>query len=258
VLGDSVVLASLIGDDDSGSLLMANLKRKVINSTLVLKGLKETPQTVCLYDNEGKRQIHCDLKDAQEVTYPLENAEKALKKADIAVISNINFNRTLLKKARELGKIIVTDVHVLNDVYDEYNSAFLDAADILFLSDENLPIEPGDFLQVLNQLFKAKIIILGRGNKGAMMVVKDEHRLYLMESIPVRKVINTVGAGDALLSGFISYYASGLSPIESLTRAQIFAGWKIGESGASNGFIGKEEIEKMAATIKPIITIVNF
>ena len=58
-------------------------------------------------------------------------------------------------------------------------------------------------------------------------------------------VVNTVGAGDALFSAFIHYYAKGLDPVACLRRAQIFAAAKIRVSGASRGFVTEAEIEEM-------------
>ena len=57
--------------------------------------------------------------------------------------------------------------------------------------------------------------------------------------------INTVGAGDSLFSAFIHYYAKGLSPIECLKRAEIFAAYKIGFDGASVGFADEETVEAL-------------
>ena len=56
-------------------------------------------------------------------------------------------------------------------------------------------------------------------------------------------VINTVGAGDALFSAFLHYYAKGLEPVAALERAQIFAAHKITVSGASNGFVSEQTVE---------------
>ena len=44
-----------------------------------------------LYDQSGRRQIHCDLKDIQEASYDF--SEEQVADADIVVACNINFNR---------------------------------------------------------------------------------------------------------------------------------------------------------------------
>ena len=115
-----------------------------VSTEHVKRTLKETPNSVVLYDEEGKRQIYCDLKDVQEATYQFD--KQLYENADIVVACNTNFNRELLKKAKMAGKIIATDVHVLSDVHDEYNRDFMQYADLLFLSDENINTDYREFL----------------------------------------------------------------------------------------------------------------
>ena len=56
---------------------------------------------------------------------------------------------------------------------------------------------------------------------------------------------NTVGAGDALVSAFVHFYLKGEAPVEALRKASYFASYKIGESGASKGFLTEEALLKL-------------
>jgi ribokinase len=47
-----------------------------------------------------------------------------------------NFCRPLLERAKKYKKDIATDIHVISDIKDEYNKDFMQAANILFMSDE--------------------------------------------------------------------------------------------------------------------------
>lgn len=62
-------------------------------------------------------------------------------------------------------------------------------------------------------------------------------------AVKTRKVVNTVGAGDSLLSSFIHFYFKNYNPYEAIKKAIIFASYKIGEKGAANGFLQEETIE---------------
>jgi len=67
-----------------------------------------------------------------------------------------------------------------------------------------------------------------------------------MERIPAittRQIVNTIGAGDALFSAFVHYYAKSRDPFAALCRAMVFASYKIGEKGAAEGFLTEEELE---------------
>lgn len=242
-LGDDVNLITMTGTDFGAEYVKSKIEEIGISTENIQCTLKETPNTVVLYDNEGKRQIYCDLKDLQDTEYSFDKETYA--DCDVVIVCNTNYNRDLLKKANRDQKIIATDVHVLSDITDEYNRDFMAYADILFLSDENLPKDAREFLLEIEEAYKNNIIVLGMGKKGALMYVKQENLFYELPAVNVGEVVNTVGAGDALFSAFIHYFAKGLSPIECLKRAEVFAAYKIGFDGASVGFADEETVEKM-------------
>lgn len=239
VLEDEVMLASFLGRDVQADVVEARLKQDGIGLSGLRRELKETPASVVLYDDTGKRQIYCDLKDIQERSYPLEPEKIA--QCDLVAACNINFNRELLHKAKSMGKTIATDVHVLSQVEDDYNREFLENADIVFLSDEGLPCEPAEFLWQLHCRYHNDILVLGRGEKGAMLYHQGEDAFYDLPCVPAH-VVNTVGAGDALFSAFLHFYGKGMKPVDALWRAQVFASAKTEVSGASRGFLAEKEV----------------
>lgn len=240
-LGDQVTLASMTGNDFAADYIRRELHTQGIDCTGIKSCLKETASSVVLYDEEGRRQIYCDLKDIQEATYGF--SADIFEQADVVVACNINFNRELLRAAKESGKLIATDVHVLSNVWDAYNRDFMECADVLFLSDEAIGDDYRGFIMELAHAYRPQIIVLGRGNKGAAMYLESAARIVELPAVHVGDVVNTVGAGDALFSAFIHYYASGLDPIAALERAQTFASAKIRCSGASRGFVTEQEVE---------------
>lgn len=241
-LGDDVTFLSYTGNDLASDMIEGTFKNNGIETEFIQKELKETPESVVLYDESGRRQIYCDLKDIQERRLDTSKIYEPLKASDAVVCCNINFNRPLLHEAKKLGKLIATDVHVLSDVNDDYNREFLENADIVFLSDEALPCEPESFLFVLKTRYRMKVIVLGRGAKGACLYERETDRVTHFDCVPCRNVVNTVGAGDALFSSFVHFYAKGMSATESLRLAQTFASRKIEHNGASVGFLTEKEL----------------
>lgn len=239
-LGDDVRVSSLLGDDLSARLILDELKRCSIQTTFISSGLQETPQSVILYDDAGKRQIYCDLKDIQEAEYAF--TPDMIRDSSLVVACNINFNRPLLVLAREQGMRVATDVHVLSDPDDGYNRAFMEAADILFLSDEGIEDDHQGFLMALEERYRNRIIVLGRGSRGAMMYLRDEGAFVERPACPADEVASTAGAGDALFSAFIHFEQKGLHPVEALDLAQLFAATKIKSAGGANGFVAEDEL----------------
>ncbi len=240
-LSDEVRLLSYLGTDDEGDRIIKQLQRDGIADDGVLRALKHTPTSVVLYDPDGRRQIYCDLKDIQEQRIPPEIV--SFDGCAIAAICNINFNRDLIRSARQAGVLIATDVHVLSELENDYNRDFMENADILFLSDEKLPCAPEQFIRRLFDRYHNRVIVIGMGAKGAMLLDGAIGKVSHLGACRNTKVVNTVGAGDALFAAFLHFTAKGLSPIESLKRAQVFAAVKIGVSGASNGFCTEDEVE---------------
>jgi len=242
VLGDDVRLVSMTGSDYAAAYIHHTLREFGIGTRYVQSKLRQTPSSVVLFDPDGKRQIYCDLKDIQETACSFDAA--VLDGIDLVVACNVNFNRPLLRLARQAGKLIATDVHVLGDIHDEYDRDFLEHADILFLSDEAVGDNYRSFIGQLAGAFSPRVIVMGRGAKGAAMYLRETGEILDMPAASVGGVVNTVGAGDALFSAFLHYYAKGLSPVDALQRAQIFAAHKITVSGASQGFVTEETIEE--------------
>lgn len=239
-LGDEVRLTSMTGSDFPAAYIRDALEKLNISTEYVQSKLRQTPSSVVLYDPEGNRQIYCDLKDIQDTAYGFSPA--VLEDIDLVAACNINFNRPLLHLAKQAGKGIATDVHVLSDIYDDYNREFMECADILFLSDEGIGEHYGPFLWQLAHTYECKIIVLGRGARGAAMFLRETDQILELPAASVGKVVNTVGAGDALFSAFLHFYAKGCTPVEALRRAQLFAAHKITVSGAAEGFVSEQII----------------
>ncbi len=238
-LGDEPMLRAFAANDAEGARIRAELKSLDLPDSGLSGDISETPASVVLYDSEGRRQIHCDLKDVQERSFPI--GTDSLRDISLAVACNINFNRPLLRTARERGIPIATDVHVLSSPDDAYNREFLENADIVFLSDEGISGDHAAFIRCLAQRFPAKIIVLGEGGSGASLFDRNTGDIVRLNAARTDRVSSTVGAGDALFSAFIHFWLSGIRPVEALRLAETFAAAKIAASGASAGFISEAE-----------------
>ena len=238
-LGDEVTITSMAGEDEVYDLV-ANQLEKIGVDARIQTTLRKTPNSAVLYDHEGKRRIYCDLKDIQEKQYDYENIN--LLEYDLAVVCNINFSRPLLKKAKEAGVKICSDVHVLSDIHDDFNKEFMQYADILFLSNEAVMGRENEMITQLADTYQNEIIVMGCGSEGARMYVKAENKIFECGAAKPTKIVNTVGAGDALFSAFVSMYAKGKDAMECLRLAQKFAAHKIGFDGAAQGFLTLDEL----------------
>lgn len=242
-LGNTVEFLSLVGKDASQKLVKQALSDEGIRGKYVLDRLKQTPQSVVIYDPYGNRQVHVDLKDIQDSFYPQVLFEQALRDVDIAVLCNINFARPFLELAKHAGKLIASDVHAIADMEDSYNRDYLAAADILFMSHEHLPCSPEDWARWLLHRYGTEIAVIGLGSQGALLSVKRDNYIGHMPVVNTRPVVNTVGAGDALFSSFVHFYQQTANPYEAIRKAMVYASYKIGAVSASDGFLTQQELD---------------
>lgn len=249
VLGDEVRLLSLIGRDPLGGLARTALERDNIPGQNVLDALKQTAQSVILFDGEGRRQINVDLKDVQETPYPAQRYAKAAASSDLVVLCNVNFSRPFLDMARKSGKPIATDVHAISDLNDAFNADFMRAADILFMSHEWLPVRPEEWVERVWNRYRAEVLVIGLGVEGALLALKKDRVLERIPAVRTRKVANTIGAGDALFSAFIHYYVKTGDAYLSLRKAMVFASYKLGAVSASEGFLDEETLELLFSKV---------
>ena len=249
--GNNVIVSGLVGDDLLGNVVIDQIQKLKIDTSLIKKSLEQTPNSVSLVDRDNNVKTYMDLKEIQEVNKELSKEEiEKIKESDIVVVSNSNFNRPLVRKAKELGKKIATDVHIIGTIDDEYNAEFMSASDILFLSKKGIDrVNSEDFLVSIYERYHNEIIVLGEGREGAMILDARKHVIYHIDAITLREIINTVGSRDALFSAFIHFYLRGMDSLEALELAEIFTSYKIGEAGGSNGFLTQKEVKAKAKEI---------
>jgi ribokinase len=246
---NDVTISGFVGKDRIGKLIIEDLKNKGFSTHHVHTDINDTPTNIVLFDNFGRRQVHCDLKNAQDLRLDWKKEKAAISKADLLVLTNINFNRPLLAEAKKLGKKIATDVQIITDVEDAFNKDFMEAADILFLTNDGLSCNYEDFLVEIYNRYHNEIIVLGEGTKGAMILDAKKRIIYHIDAVYTRPRLNTFGSGDALFSAFVNYYLKGWDSLKCLKYATAFASWKIGERGSSKGFLKNASLMRLVKGI---------
>lgn len=83
---------------------------------------------------------------------------------------------------------------------------------------------------------------------GALLCLRGQPSQRL-PAVKVRPVVNTAGAGDALFSCFLHFYWDGEAPLSALRKALVFAGYKVGENGASRGFLPEDQLLRLVASV---------
>lgn len=246
-LGSSVRLVSMLGNDRAGAFLRQVLAADGISAEFVTSQLAETNLSVILCDPGGRRAFLADPKDVPGQVYPESLFFKALDGCALAALGLVSFSQPLIGLARGAGVPIACDLQTYTRLDDPYLQERLASSSILFVSGDGLELAPAEWARQALSMAKSGLeaIVIGLGEDGALLAVKESGLVQHFPAVFTRPVAGTVGAGDALFSAFIHFYAAGYPPAEALGRAQVFASYKIGENGSAQGFISAGEVNRL-------------
>jgi acarbose 7IV-phosphotransferase len=245
-LGNQVTPATIIGNDPAGALVRSTLAAEGFALETVLPLADGTAQSVILYDRDGQRAVHTDLRNLTELVYPVERLLPALTGADLAILTNIAYSKPFLPLARALQVPIAVDLHTLTEPADPYNLPYLQAADILFVSGELLQVPPADWAATLLAASRAALVVIGLGAGGAYLAERDGQRA-LVPAVTLRPIVQTGGAGDALFACFLHYWLQQRDALRALQAAVVYAGWKLGAANSSDGLLRADELAALLA-----------
>src|SRR5262249_2817387 len=158
----------LVGRDQVGQIVRSRLVTDSRHLDIRVVDIAAGPQTVVLYEDGGERMVLNDPGDAGTGRFPDHLVDDVADSA-YPVTPNIDAHRTRPAAGLAAGVPVVTDVHALTALDDPHNAACLTAASVLFCSDAELPCPPHDWLRTLGERFGTPLIVMGRGQRGAML-----------------------------------------------------------------------------------------
>lgn len=240
-LGDEVEFFSMVGKHDIRGIFWD--EDFMGETDYVLPVLNATPTAVVLYDSKRQQQIFEDIKDMRDVEFNLQLFKEKIQDVDAVVLANANFCRPLAAAAKEAGKLLAINFRGFTEEKMQYNEDYFQMADIIYVSDDNIVGSADEFVRKLADSYSAKIIILGQGAAGLTIFSRDDDLLAHYKPVKTNEIVNTAGAGNSLFSCFLHCYVTSGDAVHAVKNALLFASYKIGYMGTSNGFLTEEELE---------------
>jgi acarbose 7IV-phosphotransferase len=243
-LGDDVRLCTVVGTDAPGDVVRAQLRDAGLDGPGVVEG-PESSQAVVLVAANGQRMVYPHLTAVNAVRYPVERFAEAMDGADLAVLTNTDFVRSLLPAAVLRGVPIAVDVNVIADIDEPYHQPWLDVADIIFCSHERLPCPAPQWIaQVLTRHPGAAVAAVGCGPRGSVLGMRGGRLVTVAATAPLG-VRNTSSAGDSLFAAFLHGWLASGNPVEALGDAVLYAGWRIGHRQPTSVLLGAEDLTRL-------------
>ena len=217
--GAKVSFIGRVGDDPVGKFLISKAKSvgfdnleiqvdKVRNTTLAFVTLRDGERDFAFYRHDTA-DYQIDL-----------NSCKSFNDKDLSIVhlgslmlsekTGVRLAKAVMKKAKELGKLISFDVNFRLDLYDDLLDAisaykpFIKKADIIKFSDDELLSFTGetDIEKGIKKVYrKGVLLVVTMGSKGSLYYYNGKSKIVPTEMV---KPVDTTGAGDAFFGTLLA------------------------------------------------------
>ncbi|MCW2879834.1 MAG: ribokinase family sugar kinase [Sphaerisporangium sp.] len=242
-LGLRSELIDLIGDDPQGALIRAHLEARGVDFSwaLVPEG---TRRSVLLVGPDGRRTSLYDPRFAPGQRLPRDLYLPSIRRARHVHVSITDFSRHLYPELLELGVPTSTDLHDW-DGENDYHTDFAYSSDLVFLSAAKLP-DPASAMRGILHRGRASLVVCTAGASGAYLLGDPAGEARHIPAAPLPgPVVDSNGAGDAFVSGFLYGRLRGLPPEECARLGAVAGAHACTAEGTHESPIDEETLLKV-------------
>ncbi len=234
-LGMNTTFHAMIGADDSGNAIRKILCEHGVEFINDLDP-RGTEEHVNLMDREGRRLSIFTKTSSFEPQVDIPRIIPYIQNCDYLVLNIINYVRKLIPEAKRYKKEIWCDIHDY-DGQNEYHKDFIEAADYIFMSSDEL-VEYEEFMeQMIRQ--KKKLVVCTHGSKG-VSAITAEGKKFRLPILGQYKRVDTNGAGDNFFSAYLYAHSIGYPVQTCLEYGTIAAGLCINSKSIVNPSLSPE------------------
>ncbi|GGX41624.1 carbohydrate kinase family protein [Streptomyces chryseus] len=203
-LGLDVKLLDFIGDDWIGGQVRERLAKGGVDFEPLISPAG-TRRAVNLVDRTtGHRMSFYDARDPGDLRMPRDFYLPHLRRAGHVHLSVMDFARHLLDDIEELGVPVSTDLHDWDGIADHHREFAL-RADLVFLSAAGAGERIATVMRDILREGRAEAVVATAGAGGSYVLTRDGSRTPrpVPATVPPGPVVDSNGAGDAYVSGFL-------------------------------------------------------
>ncbi|MGW2183073.1 carbohydrate kinase family protein [Streptomyces sp. NPDC001732] len=215
-LGLRVALLDCIGDDWIGAQVRERLAAGDVEFAPLISPAG-TRRAVNLVDATGRRMSFYDARDPDDLRMPRDFYLPRLRRTRHVHLSIMNFTRFLYDDIEELGVPVSTDLHDWDGLAD-YHREFALRSDLVFLSAAGTG-EGEDTFALMREILRegrADTVVATAGAGGSHVLTRDGGSTphHIPATTPPAPVVDSNGAGDAYVCGFLYGRLAGRDPLE--------------------------------------------
>ncbi|MEU7037723.1 PfkB family carbohydrate kinase [Streptomyces sp. NPDC046237] len=202
-LGLRVALLDCVGDDWIGTLVRRRMAEGDVEFHPVISSVG-TRRAVNLVDATGRRMSFYDGRDPADLRMPSEHYLPRLRRARHVHVSIMNFARFLYDDIEALGVPVSTDLHDW-DGRSDHHREFALRSDLVFLSAAGAGEGTPALMREILREGRARTVVATAGADGSYVLTRDGDPTprHIPAIAPEAPVVDSNGAGDAYVSGFL-------------------------------------------------------
>jgi acarbose 7IV-phosphotransferase len=236
-----------IGDDREGDLIRALHAKHGIPFTAVPLAAG-TRRAVNLVDPAGRRLSLYDMTRMCEGNrLPADTVRALARRSRHAHVSNTYPCAHALPALREAGVTISTDVHDWDGI-DGYHARFAHEADLVFLSAAALQA-PVEAVSRIAERGRAQVVVATDGANGAYLWAGDEVA-HVPAAEPPAPAVDSNGAGDAFVAGFLFGWLDGQTPQRSARLGAVAGAYACTAPASDRAAIGRQDLLAAVARLE--------
>ncbi|MFB7269971.1 carbohydrate kinase family protein [Streptomyces sp. NPDC056244] len=241
-LGLDVKFLDFIGDDWTGGQVRERLTKGGVDFEVLISPAG-TRRAVNLVEKTGRRMSFYDGRDPADLRMPRDFYLPHLRRARHVHLSITNFARFLYDDIESLGVPASTDLHDWDGLSD-YQREFALRSDLVFLSAAGAGERIASVMREILREGRAEAVIATAGAGGSYLMTRQGSRTPrpVPATIPPAPVVDSNGAGDAYVCGFLYGRLAGLD-LEACARMGAVAGAYACTSGGNEALIGPEALD---------------
>lgn len=248
-LGKNIIMLGKVGRDNFGEDLLESLKESGVDIAYIEKEDSSTGIAVINVDKEGNNNIVVipGANGLVDETYLMKN-EKVFQEAE-AVVFQLEIPLETVKEglslAKKFGKTTILNPAPAMDLDDET----IKNIDILAPNEHELGrlakmkvTDDESIIKASEILLKKGVqqIIVTLGSRGVFYINKERQEFFDAYKV---KVVDTTGAGDSFIGGFVASYIENKDIDKAIDFGQRTAALAIQKLGAQSSLPTREEVE---------------
>ncbi|WP_323450493.1 carbohydrate kinase family protein [Streptomyces yaizuensis] len=242
-----VTLIDFIGDDRPGRMVQERLAAGGVRCEPV-HSPAGTRRAVNLVDPAGRRMSFYDARAVPGARLPRESFLPLLRRTRHVHLTIMDFARHLFDDIAALGVPVSTDLHDWDGAADHHRDFAL-RADLVFLSAARTGGRTPAVMREILRSGRAGAVVATAGADGSWLLTRGggDTPLRIPAARPPAPVVDTNGAGDAYVSGFLHGRLAGLDPL-SCARQGAVAGAYACTGEGTTALIGGAELSAQVCT----------